>query len=203
MQVETIRGICPGCKDPHAWALAIGEATARFDIVAKHTLAAFLAQTAHESQEFNRVRENLNYSAAGLVATWPKRFPTLVFASDYARNPQKIANYVYANRLGNGPPESNDGWTYRGGGLIQTTGRENFYRTGLALDLPLEKHPEMIETKRVAALTGAYFWQSHGLNNFTEIDDETFVWITKTINGGTNGLEDRRKYWLRAKAVLA
>ena len=125
----------------------------------------------------------------------------------YERNPELLANYVYAKRLGNGDAASGDGWRFRGRGLIQLTGRGNYRSCGLAVTLPLETEPEQLETPEAAALAAAQFWQSRGLNHLADDqnddnDDEDFVAITKVINGGTAGLTARRMYWVRAKAVL-
>jgi len=151
--------------------------------------------------------ENLNYSAVGLCKTWPKRFSTLDLAKSYERQPELLANYVYAKRLGNGDVSSGDGWRFRGRGLIQLTGRGNYRTCGVAVALPLETEPERLETPEAAALAAAQFWQSRGLNHLADDqnddnDDEDFIAITRIINGGTAGLTSRRMYWGRAKAAL-
>ena len=197
----------PGLPGAAAWTAALNEAMARFEINTPARIAAFLAQTAHESGEFRRLVENLNYSAAGLCKTWPNRFASLDVAKPYERNPEVLANYVYAKRLGNGDVGSGDGWRFRGRGLIQLTGRGNYRSCGLAVTLPLETQPERLETPEAAALAAAQFWQSRGLNHLADDsnddnDDEDFVTITKIINGGTAGLTSRRTYWTRAKAAL-
>ena len=151
--------------------------------VAAYRVAAFLAQIAHESQELNRLVENLNYSAAALMSTWPKRFPTLADAEPYARQPERIANRAYANRLGNGAEQSGDGWRYRGRGIIQVTGRGNYHEIGAALALPLDVQPELLEQPANAALSASWFWKSHLLNPLADhqtndIDDADFLTIT-------------------------
>jgi putative chitinase len=197
----------PAIQDPARWASALNAALDRFEINTPARVAAFLAQTAHESAEFRRLVENLNYSAAGLCKTWPNRFASLDFAKTYERNPEVLANYVYAKRLGNGDVASGDGWRFRGRGLIQLTGRGNYRSCGTAIALPLETEPEQLETPEAAALGAAQFWQSRGLNHLADDqnddnDDEDFVAITKIINGGTAGLTSRRAYWMRARAAL-
>jgi putative chitinase len=198
----------PKLEDVPAWTAALDEAMDRFEINSPERVAAFLAQIACESSECSGLVEKLNYSAKRLMAVWPKRFPTLEKAALYANQPEKLANYVYAKRLGNGDEASGDGWRYRGRGLLQITGRANYRATGLALDLPLEEDPELLERPRAAALSAAEFWQSHRLNELADDrnddeDDEDFVTISIIINGGRTGLDDRRRYWARAQAALA
>ena len=184
-----------------AWAEHLAKAMERFEINSVRRAAQFLAQAAHESQGFLKTEEGLNYSPERLMAVWPGRFPNLVSARPYAHAPEKLANYVYAKRNGNGPSESGDGWTYRGGGLIQITGRANFRRSGGALGLPLEANPELVRQEpEVAALTAAEFWSFNNCNMLA--DDEHFTLITKRINGGLNGLEDRKRLWATARQAL-
>lgn len=200
--------IMPVCHDAPGWCAPLNSAMARFEIADNaYRVAAFLAQCAHESQELNRLVENLNYSAAALMRTWPKRFPTLGGAEAYARQPERIANRVYAGRLGNGDEPSGDGWRYRGRGLIQVTGRGTYRETGAALALPLAAQPELLEQAANAALSAAWFWKSHLLNpladhHSTDIDDADFVTITTKINGGKIGLAARRAFWVKARVAL-
>jgi len=199
--------IAPNAPTPALWVSVLNPAIARFEIDTSARVAAFLAQIAHESDEFHHLVENLSYSAPRLMQVWPRRFPTLASARRYERSPARLANVVYGNRLGNRPPSSGDGWRYRGRGLIQLTGRGNYRTAALALDLPLEDHPELVETPEVAALTAAQFWYSRGLNALADDrrnddDDEDFVRISIAINGGRQGLASRRRYWARARAVL-
>jgi putative chitinase len=159
----------------------------------------FLAQLLHESGEFSVVRENLNYSASGLLKTFPKYFNGAQAAA-YARQSEKIANRVYANRLGNGNENSGDGWKYRGGGLIQTTGKSNYKATGEAIGVDLVKNPELITEPKNAVASACYFWHKNNLNSLADKDD--ILAVTKRINGGTNGLEDRKKYYSMLKPYL-
>jgi putative chitinase len=189
------------------WTSALNAAMERFEIVTPYRVSAFLAQVAHESGEFSRLTENLSYSSSRLCAVWPGRFPTVEAALPYERNPERLANYVYARRLGNGDVASGDGWRFRGRGLIQLTGRGNYRSCGIALALQLEVEPERLESPFVAALAAAQFWQSRGLNHLADDqnddnDDEDFISITKIINGGTAGLKSRQQYWARARAAL-
>jgi putative chitinase len=128
-------------------------------------------------------------------------------AQEYAQNEQKLANYVYAKRLGNGDEASGDGYRYRGRGLIQLTGRGNYRSAGAAIGQPLENEPDLLERPAAAALSAAHFWRSRGLNELADDrnddnDDEDFVAITVRINGGKHGLKERRAYWATAKSVL-
>ncbi len=207
LTADQFRQIVPKCKTPNLWTPALSLAMGRFEINTPSRTAAFLAQIAHESAELNRLVENLNYSALGLTKTWPKRFPTLQKAQEYERNPERLANYVYANRLGNGDPASGDGWHFRGRGLIQVTGRGNYRSVGQGIDLQLEAMPELLEEPEAAALSAGYFWKSRGLNELADDrnddnDDEDFVAITVLVNGGRAGLAERRAFWERAKGVL-
>jgi len=163
-------------------------------------LPMFLAQLAHESALFERLVENLNYTkAAKIRRTWPRRFANISAAVAFVRKPEWLANFVYANRLGNGDAASGDGWKYRGRGLIQVTGKDNYRDAGESLGLPLLEEPELLEEPVHAADAAGWFWKSHGLNRFaSNIND-----CTRAINGGLNGLPDRmRLYELASAAAL-
>lgn len=183
------------------WYPHIQETAKRFDFQEPKRLAMWLAQCGHESGGFKRLVENLNYSAEGLTKTWPKRFPTLAAAQSYARQPEKIANRVYASRIGNGDEASGDGWRFRGRGLIQVTGRENYKACGAALGVDLLERPELLETERYAALSAGWFWDSRKLNAPADAGDIEAV--TKKINGGTTGLADRKARWAQTTDALA
>ena len=172
-----------------------------YQIVTTQRVAAFLAQAGHESGQLRSVVENLNYGAQALVATWPSRF-TPDLAAQVARQPEQIANIVYASRMGNGDASSGDGWNYRGRGLIQITGRSNYLQCSLGLfgDERLLQQPELLEQPQWAAESAAWFWEQQGLNALADADQ--FNSITRKINGGLNGLEDRLQIWARARAVL-
>lgn len=198
----------PKLATPSIWADALDGALTRFDITTTPRVAAFLAQVAHESMEFSHLVEQMGYSAKRLMLVWKNRFPTLALARPFERQPEKLANYVYAKRLGNGDATTGDGWRFRGRGLLQHTGRGNYRSCGTALGLPIESQPELLETPPVAALAAAQYWHSRGLNELADDqndddDDEDFVQISIRINGGRVGLEARRTYWARAKAALA
>lgn len=180
------------------WLPFILEAATRFGFTAPTPMAMWLAQCGHESMGFTQFVENLNYSAAALRSTWPSHFPTDQIAGQYARQPERIANRAYGDRLGNGPEASGDGWRYRGRGLIQITGKDNYRVCGDALGVDLVSQPELVATERFAALSAGWFWRSHGLNGVA--DD--VVAATRRINGGLNGLSDRTARWQKAKLAL-
>jgi putative chitinase len=204
---EHLNAIMPRC-DAALWVAPINAATQRFEINTPTRLAAFLAQLAHESSETTRLSEGLSYSKVEyLQKAWPTRFPTPASAAPYLNQPQKLANFVYAGRGSNGNPASGDGYRYRGRGLFQLTSRDNYRLAGKALNLPLVDNPDLVLQPEVAALTAAHFWQSLGLNMLADHqpgDDDVkdFEKISIRINGGRNGLPERKKYWAQAKTVL-
>jgi len=151
--------------------------------------ASFIGQCQHESNNFRVLEENLHYSADGLMRVWPSRFNSRVVAEAYANQPEKIANKVYAGRMGNGTEETGDGWAYHGRGLIQLTGRDNYKNCGDALGLALITNPELLSMPKGATLSAGWFWNKHGLNELADAKD--FETMTKRINGGTLGLDDR------------
>jgi putative chitinase len=197
------------------WLPHVQNALDRFGIDTPRQVAAWLAQTAHESGGFVMLTENLNYSADTMAVVWPSRFAELgpdkkpkkdakgknianKFALALHRKPEMIANVVYANRMANGPTESGDGWRYRGRGLKQLTGKDNYTRCGKGLGLDLVANPDLLLEPEGAALSAAWFWSINKCGPLADADD--FVGLTKKINGGTIGLEDRQR---RYKAVLA
>lgn len=184
---------------------ALNRTMARYKIDSPVRVAAFLAQVGHESAGLKVLVENLNYSATGLAQTWPKRFRGAdgkpnALAQNIQRKPELIANHVYADRLGNGPVDSGDGWKYRGRGLIQTTGKANYAKLGAAVGVDVVNDPDALLRPELACLSAGYFWDSRKLN--TLADAGRFEDITRVINGGTNGLADRLARWKRAKQVL-
>lgn len=169
--------------------------------------AAFLAQVLHESAQFKALSENLHYSSRRLREVWPARFRTDEEAQECAGNPEKLANRIYSNRLGNGDEDSGHGWLYRGRGLIQLTGRANYERCAQALDLDLLGQPDLLGEPDGAARSAAWFWSFAGLNELADSSPdrdatEGFTTITKRINGGTVGLQARIELWNRVKQVL-
>jgi putative chitinase len=163
-------------------------------------VAAFLAQCGHESGGFVFVTENLNYSASGLMRVFPKYFPTQELAKQYERNPRKIASRVYANRMGNGDEASSEGFAYRGRGILQLTGKDNYFWFGASLDLTPEQASEYLETFEGAAQSACWFWETNKLNRF--VDGNDFKGLTRAINGGYIGLADREHHYEIALAML-
>lgn len=196
------------CKDPQGWADILNPLLPDAGLDQPLRLAAFLAQVGHESAHFNRLEENLNYSAEALQRTWPKRFPDDATAQAFVGKPQAIANRAYGGRLGNGPEGSGDGWKFRGRGLIQLTGKANYIQADQALNLGLVDNPDALAQDRgVAARVAIWFWNTRGLSALADAhegDDETedFREITHRINGGEIGLPERLVLWGRAKAAL-
>lgn len=160
-------------------------------------VAAYMAQTFHESGYLQHAEENLNYSAEGLMKTFKKYFPTMEIAKAYARNPEKIANRVYANRMGNGNEASGDGWRYRGRGYIQITGKTNYqlFMKGDWCEKDVVKNPEVVSQFYFNQLASLWFWKSRGLNELA--DCENFNEITRRINGGYNNMADRKLLYRR------
>ena len=179
------------------FAPVLNTAMNRYQIVGAKRIAAFIAQVGHESSQLTRLVENLNYSADALRKTWPSRF-SVELAADVARKPEQIANIAYGNRMGNTAP--GDGWRYRGRGLTQITGKNNYRACGEALGLDLIAHPELLEKPQHACMSAAWFWATNGLN--TLADAGTFEAITQGVNGGQNGAADRQTLYAKALKVL-
>lgn len=202
MTPQELKQILPLCRDTLTWSRHLALAI-NFGINTPARWAAFIAQVGHESAQLTRLVENLSYSVRGLMATWPNRFATPESTHSYARNPERLANFVYGNRLGNGPMETGDGWRYRGRGLIQVTGKANYQIAGVGLGLNLVERPALLELPDHAARSAAFYWQSNGLNDLADKGTEkAFREITRRINGGYNGYDDRAALWAKAKSVL-
>ena len=182
------------------WVDALNATFERFDIMNPLRKAAFIAQCGHECGNFKMLEENLMYKAETLMKLWPKRFPTLEFANQYAKNPKKIANMVYANRMGNRDEASGDGYRFRGRGCIQLTGHANYYHAGQALGEDFVMQPELVATPMYAALSAGFFWNTHKLNVLA--DNRDWKAMCRRINGGYIGLADREKHINHALAVL-
>jgi putative chitinase len=172
------------------WADALNETCQEFAIDSPYRIAGFISQTAHESGGFKFVRENLNYSAASLMRVWSTRFPTVEIAQRYAMQPEKIANRAYADRMGNRDEASGDGARYIGRGLIQLTGKNNYVAYSMACDNEALTKPEIVEQPKYAAESAGWFWSVNRLNQLA--DNQDVVGMTKRINGGINGLDDRQ-----------
>ena len=193
LTLSKLKRILVGNSNVDEWYRALTENIYFFEIDNEKRIAAFLAQTSHESMNYTRVIENLNYSWTSLRSVFPKYFPNDSLAKKYAHNQRAIANRVYANRMGNGPESSGDGWRYRGRGLIQLTGKYNYKKFGDSLGISLSEVPDFLETFDGAVISACWYWENKDLNYYADNDD--IKSITKLINGGYIGLEDRiRKY---------
>jgi putative chitinase len=201
--VSQLRQLLP--KNPYVehWHHALEQLFPDYDINTPKRMAAFIAQCSHESGGFMVLKENLNYKAASLRKIFPKYFPTDEIAQKYASKPNKqeaIANRIYANRMGNGDEDSGDGYRYCGRGLIQLTGKSNYQAFADSLEMKVEDVPEYLATFEGAAQSACWFWETNGLNKYADAGD--ILTLTKRINGGTIGLEDRKKHYDHAFHVL-
>ena len=207
--------VAAGVKDPDKWLDAVVKTCAEFEINTPERVAAFIAQTAHESGGYTMLVENLNYSDTTMAAVWPNRFAVLgadkkpvkengknvpnAFAKALHRNPEAIANTVYSNRMGNGTIESGDGWKYRGRGLKQLTGKDNVTRCGQALGVDLVSNPDLLLEPEYAARSAGWFWKANNLSKFADVED--LEGMTKKINGGLIGIADRKARYQKVKSV--
>lgn len=189
-------------RNPHIehWYEALEQLLPEYDINTPHRVAHFVAQCAHESGNFVFIQENLNYRAASLRALFGKYFPTDDLARQYEKQPQRIANRIYANRMGNSDEASGDGWRYRGRGLIQLTGRDNYTFFAGSLGITVEEAAEYLATFEGAAQSACWFWEQNNLNRFADANDVRG--LTRAINGGYIGLDDRIKHTNHALHVL-
>jgi putative chitinase len=199
LKLEKLRG-----HIPDAVIAQIPDTAAKFNINTPLRLAHFLAQCGHESGGFRVTQENLNYSAKGLMGIFKKYFPTQALAESYQRQPQKIANKVYASRMDNGNESSGDGFKFRGRGYIQLTGRANYTAFGKAINEDIANNPDVVSGK-YALLSAAWFWSKNGLNNLADggSTDQVVTSITKRVNGGTIGLADRIKHFKEYHHLLS
>jgi len=191
--------------NPHVehWHRALEQLLPDYEINTPRRIAAFVAQCAHESNNFTAIQENLNYKAASLRALFKKYFPTDELAAEYAskvNKQQAIANRIYASRMGNDDEASGDGYKYRGRGLIQLTGKSNYQNFADSLEISPEEAAEYMATFEGAAQSACWFWETNNLNKWADVGD--IEKMTKVINGGTIGLEDRKKHYQHALHVL-
>ena len=211
--------VAAGVKQATAekWARAVSLACQEFGIDTAQRIAGFLSQCAHESGGFERLQENLNYSADGMAGIWPRRFAVLgpdkkpikkdgknqpnKFALALHRKPEMIANVVYSGRMGNGPTESGEGWKYRGRGLKQLTGKDNHRACSEGLGVDLVENPDLLLDPVYAARSAAWFWATNKCNNFADSGD--IEGLTKRINGGLIGIDDRKKRYASAMRSLS
>jgi putative chitinase len=198
---DIIKALYPQYKHPIDLAEVLTEQFEKYEINTVNRAAGFLAQCGHESNGFTVLKENLNYSAEGLNKIFHKYFPTLADATPYARQPQKIANKVYANRMGNGDESSGDGFKFCGRGAIQLTGHDNYASFADSVGYSLDECVADLETLDGAIESACWFWKKNGLNAICDADD--IVAMTKRINGGTIGLSDRTEHYNKAKELLS
>ena len=190
-----------GNSEWEEWYEAMLEILPLWDINTIPRVAGFIAQCGHESRNFSVLTENLNYSAAALNKIFPKYFKRAGRnAQDYHRQPEKIANVIYANRMDNGDTDSGDGWFFRGGGILQLTGRYNYTEFAEDVEMTPEEAVEYVRTKKGALDSACWFWDENNINK--HCDNMDIIKMTKRINGGTIGLEDRKKHYLHALDVL-
>jgi putative chitinase len=182
------------------WYEALSTLLPDYDINTVPRVAAFIAQCAHESGGFKMLKENLNYRAVTLRKIFPKYFPTDALAEQYAGKQELIANKVYGNRMGNGDESSGDGFRYCGRGLIQLTGKNNYMAFAESIETPVEEIPEFLGTFEGAVQSACWFWETNNLNQWADSGD--ILTLTKRINGGTIGLEDRIKHYNHAMHIL-
>ena len=200
---EQLAQLIPGNPYLDQWCNALNEILPEYGIDTPQRVAAFIAQCAHESGNFRALKENLNYRWETLRKLFSKYFPTDDLAKAYAAMPNKqeaIANRIYASRMGNGDEQSGDGFRFCGRGLIQLTGRDNYTFFAGSLDIPVEEAAEYLQTFEGAVQSACWFWETNNLNQWADKDD--ILTLTKRINGGTIGLEDRKKHYEHAKHVL-
>jgi putative chitinase len=197
---ELLKQVLPNNKATGDLLVALLDVLDNYEINTTNRIAGFLAQCGHESGDFNTLHENLNYSAQGLRGVFPKYFADDATAHAYERQPEKIANRIYANRMGNGPESSGDGYRYRGRGAIQLTGHDNYAQFANSVGKSIPDAITYLETLEGAIESAAWFWKTHGLNATCDADD--IVSMTKKINGGTIGLDDRKAKYEKAKSLL-
>lgn len=198
-RVEHVHELLQGNPHSQQWYDALCEELPKYEITSIPRVAMFMAQCGHESANFTALKENLNYQAHALSAIWPSRFPPDV-AVRYAHNQEAIANRAYCNRMGNGPEESGDGWKFHGRGLIQLTGRTLYETLAKELGKELDDAVAYCETFDGAIESACFFWEHHKLN--AVCDEGDIVRVTRIINGGTLGLEDRSARYNRAIQIF-
>lgn len=200
ISLNQLKQILPDNPSVDNWHTALTQILPDYEINTPQRIAAFLAQCAHESGGFKTLKENLNYKAASLQRVFPKYFPSAELAEQYAHNQPAIANRVYANRMGNGNEASGDGYRYCGRGLIQLTGHDNYQAFAESLEGDIADVPEYLGTFEGAVQSACWFWEANNLNVLADAQD--ILTLTKRINGGTIGLEDRIKHYNHALEVL-
>ena len=199
---DAVHHLIPKVKNFDEWYTNLSNILPEYDIDTPKRVAAFMAQCGHESGGFTLMQENLNYSAKGLVGTFKKYFPTEAHAKPYERKPEMIANRVYANRMGNGDEASGEGWYFRGRGIVQITGKNNYTKCSQSLfeSNVLIENPDLLLESEYAIHSACWFWSAARLNELSDIGD--MKTMTKRINGGFIGLEDRIHHYNHAIEIL-
>lgn len=197
--LDQLKEMLPRCKSQEELYDALLDVCPRYDITTEDRLAAFIAQCGHESADFNTLKENLNYSGDALCRVWPRHFNADI-KDEYHRQPEKIANRAYRNRMGNGDEDTGDGWKFRGRGAIQLTGCDNYTRFANDAGMDVNDAVEYLETLKGAVESAAWFWSKNGLNEMADDRDNTKM--TKRINGGTHGIDDRKERLVHNLGVL-
>lgn len=198
MTAQQLANITQRTADEMAlWLSPLESTFERYAITTRQRKEMFLAQVALESGRFLQLEENLNYSATRLRQVFPRYFRNEAHAKEYARNPESIANLVYANRMGNGSPQTGDGYRYRGRGLKHLTGKWNYEQCANGIGIDIVSNPDLLLQPEYAALSAGWFWHTNKLNRIA--DSGNFEAVTRKINGGLNGLSDRVIFWQRAK----
>ena len=189
-------------RNPHVehWFEALSQNLPDYQLTTVQRVASFLGETYVESAAYTAIQENLNYRAESLMRTWPSHFPTMEIANQYAHQPERIANRAYANRMGNGDEASGDGYKFCGRGLIQLTGKTNYTKFAADLGISVDETVAYLETPEGAVSSAGWFWDNNNLNSYCDKDD--FVGLTKRINGGTIGLEDRKHHYELALSLI-
>ncbi len=202
LTASQFKELFPRCKDPDGWVDAMNEVFPKYEINTPERIASFIAQCGHESGGWRVFSENLNYSAKALDAIFGKYFKRAARDSEpYHRQPEKIANVVYANRMANGDTASGDGWKYRGRGPIQLTGKANYSAFAEDMDVDVLDNPDRVsEDKEIALMSAIWYWNKNKLNRYADSGD--IKTMTKRINGGYIGLEDRIHHWKEALHML-
>ena len=198
---EQFAQIFPHNKDPQGWVDSMNDVFPKYGIDQPHRIAAFLAQCGHESAGWSVFEENLNYSAEGLCKIFGSHFHGIEDANNYARQPELIANRIYSNRMGNGDEASGDGYKFCGRGLIQLTGKDNYQGFADSLGISVEEASEYMETFEGCVQSACWFWETNNLNQWADAAD--MVTLTKKINGGTLGLEERQHFYHDIVKILS
>jgi putative chitinase len=200
MTLEQLKEIMPRCQKPEQYLPYLNTWLAHYGITTKARICHFMAQIAHESNQLNSITENLNYSAQGLIAIFPDRF-NIKKASQYARQPEKIANLAYSNKGGNGNEESGDGWRYRVLGAIQCTLKNNYAAAAKDWNVDLIQHPDLLAEPDGAIRSATWYWWKNGLNKMAD-DGATIKQITSKINRKCLGLAEREAYYKKAIQII-